>query len=157
VPHHYRYNVHFSMLAQVGRFPPNELHFVFSLVMLHSMTANGYNMTTVSCPVPTVPWGSKCADLVWHAHPMSFCVLPLFFGPATSQLLQADTQSSLPFRWRCPEHLSRPCLTKSAISSKPKRPFKSTLPLESLKLCKLPQHYVQFHPYTQWHNSCYCV
>jgi len=103
------------MLAQVGRFPPNELlHFV------------------LSCAHSALRFKVRRSCLTHSSH--VFLCLPLLFGPATSKLLHVDTQSSLPFRSRCPNHLSRPRLTTSATSSKPKRPFKSTLDTLFLRL-----------------------
>jgi len=116
--HRHRFNVHFSMLAQAGWFPPNELlHLVLSCA--HS------ELRKLRFKV--------CRSCLTHSSHVFLC-LPLLFGPATSKLLQSDTQSSLPFRLRCPNNLSRPRLTISAISSKPKRPFESLLNTLFLRL-----------------------
>jgi len=52
IHHLHQINARFSMLAHVGQFPPN------------------MSFLTLSCPVRTLPWGSKCAGLVWHIHPL---------------------------------------------------------------------------------------
>jgi len=62
----------------------------------------------VLCPLCTeVQRNRSCRMHSFHV----FFLLPLLSGPAISKLLQVDTQSSLPFHSRCPNHLSRPYLT----------------------------------------------
>ena len=113
--HHHRFNVRFSMPAWVGRFPiMSPLH--FDLSCAHSaFRPNDFK----SCRT--------------HS-PHVFLSLPLHFAPTTSKSLQVDTQSLLPLRSTCPNHLNLPCLTTSVTASTFKRLFKSLLDILLLRL-----------------------
>src|SRR6266536_738083 len=63
-----------------------------------------------------------------------FLLLPLLFMPTTSIFLQADVQSSLSFRSKCPNHFNLPRLTTSVTPSSHKRLFKSSLDVVFLRL-----------------------
>ena len=56
-----------------------------------------------------------------------FLPLPRPLAPSTTNLLQADTQSSTLLRSRCPNHLNLPRLTTSATQLIPRRLLKSSL------------------------------
>ena len=113
--HHSRFSVLLSMLARVGRFLP--------VCSFHNV---------LSCAHSALRPTERKSCLTHSSH--VFLLLPLPFGPATTKFLQADTQSSLFFRSRCPNHRRRPHLTTSATRSTPKRLFKSSLDILFLRL-----------------------
>src|SRR5271163_318253 len=118
VHHHHhrrRFNVRFSMLARVGRFPQHEsLHRVRSCAHSTSRPRAFMSLFTHSIHV--------------------LRTRPLLDTPATFKLLQADTQSSSCFLSTCPNHLSLPRLTTSATATKPNRSFNFTLAILSFKV-----------------------
>ena len=60
--------------------------------------------------------------------------MPWHFAPTISKCLQEDTQSLLPLRSTCPNHLNLPCLTTTVTASTFKRLFKSSLDILLLRL-----------------------
>ena len=62
-----------------------------------------------------------------------FLLLPRPLVPSTTNLLQADTQSSTLLRFRCSNHLNLPHPTTSATQLIPRRMHKSSLRFLSFK------------------------
>src|SRR5664279_2950214 len=91
--HHHRFNVRFSTLVRVGRFPK----------------------------MPPLHKARSCASSCFSINFMSFAThsfqvflsLPLPLFPSTSIFLHSDTQSSVSLRFTCPNHLNLPWRTLS--------------------------------------------
>src|SRR5207248_9071971 len=93
--HHLRFNVRVSAHARVGRFPKMPLR--------HSTRSNASSLfrcnLLMSSPTHSI---------------QDFLPLPLPLTPSTNSSLHLDTQSCLLLRSTWPNHLSLPCLTRSA-------------------------------------------
>jgi len=94
--------------------------------------------STEPYPLPTLPSDHMSACPAWHSSHV-FLPLPILVELDTCNFLQEGTQSSLPFRSRCPNHLSWPRLTTSATFSTPNRLYNLSLDILFFRLRPTPQ------------------
>jgi len=104
--------------------------------------------STQPCLVPTLPWGPKTAGPSWHTHPCLFAPAPVLRSCSCNLKASASghpvTQSSLPFRSRCPNHISLPLYAISQYLPRPPHPFVHST--SHLIFCSWDSHHTSIWP-----------